>query len=153
MPGSGPTDRLAPFRFSARSRVDFSDTDAVGIVYYGRYPHYFDRAVFAYRRHLGLDLLGPPSHQYVMRALTVDYHAPARFDDPLEVFVRVARIGRTSHTIEMAVENIDGGAPQRLAEGRQVVVGLDPGTGRPSAVPADVRDRLIAFEGEGLEQA
>ena len=30
--------------------------------------------------------------------MTVDYHAPARFDDLLEVFVRVDRIGTTSVT-------------------------------------------------------
>ena len=31
-----------------------------------------------------------------MRASNVEYHAPARFDDLLECFVRVRRIGRTS---------------------------------------------------------
>ena len=33
-----------PFRFSAQTRVGFSDTDAQGIVYYGRYLPYFDLA-------------------------------------------------------------------------------------------------------------
>ena len=33
-----------------------------------------------------------------MRALQVEYHAPARFDDLIECFVRVSRIGRTSVT-------------------------------------------------------
>ena len=34
-----------------------------------------------------------------MRASSVEYHAPARFDDLLECFVRVSRIGRTSVTM------------------------------------------------------
>ena len=38
--------------------------------------------------------------EFVMRASNIEYHAPARFDDLLEVFIRVARIGRTSATYE-----------------------------------------------------
>ena len=37
-----------------------------------------------------------------MRANDVEYFAPARFDDEIEVFVRVSRIGRTSVTFEFA---------------------------------------------------
>ena len=37
-----------------------------------------------------------------MRASNVEYHAPARFDDLLECFVRVSRIGTTSVTYECA---------------------------------------------------
>ena len=38
----------------------------------------------------------------VMRASSIEYLAPARFDDLIEVFIRVARIGRTSVTYEMS---------------------------------------------------
>ena len=38
------TDRRPPFKYSALARVWFSDTDAQGIVYYGRYLPYFDHA-------------------------------------------------------------------------------------------------------------
>ena len=37
-----------------------------------------------------------------MRASSVEYHAPARFDDLIEIFVRLARIGATSVTFENA---------------------------------------------------
>ena len=43
-----------PFKFSARTRVGFSDTDAQGVVYYGRYNPYFDLARVEYHRKLGL---------------------------------------------------------------------------------------------------
>ena len=42
-----------------------------------------------------------------MRASTVEYHAPARFDDLLEIFVRLARIGRTSATFDCAAYLMD----------------------------------------------
>src|SRR5207302_4445039 len=90
-----------PFKFSARTRVGFSDTDAQGIVYYGRYLPYFDFARVEYHRSLGLMQVEGPG-DFVMRAVHVEYLAPARFDDLIEVDVRVARIGRTSITYEFA---------------------------------------------------
>ena len=69
-----------PFKFSARTRVGFSDTDAQGIVYYGRYNPYFDLARVEYLRSLGL-LYYQGDGDFVMRANDVEYFAPARFDD------------------------------------------------------------------------
>ncbi|HYM83132.1 MAG TPA: hotdog domain-containing protein, partial [Candidatus Dormibacteraeota bacterium] len=89
----GPTDARPPFRYSALARVWFSDTDAQGVVYYGRYLPYFDHARLEYHRHLGLEALWLGDREFVMRALTVEYDAPARFDDLLDVFVRTARLG------------------------------------------------------------
>ena len=82
-----------PFKFAARTRVGFSDTDAQGIVYYGRYNPYFDLARVEYLRRLGLLHHREDGMEFVMRANTVEYFAPAVFDDEIEVFCRVARIG------------------------------------------------------------
>jgi acyl-CoA thioester hydrolase len=140
-----------PFKFSTRTRVEFADTDAAGVLYYGRYPRYMDHAVMAYRRHLGVDLLGPPGHLYVIRALSMRYHAPARFDDPLQLFVRVARLGRTSHALEVRIERTGDAEPVHVADGEMVQVGLDGYGGRPSEMPTALRERLRAFEGAALE--
>ena len=43
-----------------------------------------------------------------MRASDVEYHAPARFDDLIEAFVRVSRIGRSSMTYECAAYRLPG---------------------------------------------
>ena len=91
-----------PFKFSARTRVGFSDTDAQGVVYYGRYMPYFDLARVEYHRHLDMLREGPQDRQFVMRAMSVEYHAPARFDDPIEVDVRIDRIGTSSVTYRFA---------------------------------------------------
>src|SRR3954452_12344500 len=99
------TDRKPPFKYAAFVRVGFSDTDAQGVVYYGRYMPYFDLARTEYHRHLGRMALG--AIDFAMRATTVEYHAPARFDDLLEVFVRIARIGTTSITYDHAAYRID----------------------------------------------
>ena len=134
------TDSKPPFRYAAYTRVGFSDTDAQGVVYYGRY----------------LPVLRPGAHrvpppprlrsscaaEFAMRASHVEYHAPARFDDLLEVFVRVERIGRTSVTYDHAAYRCDeDGHPDVLmATAKQTLVLIDldaapsrAGAGRRSA--------------------
>jgi acyl-CoA thioester hydrolase len=132
-----------PFKFSARTRVGFSDTDAQGVVYYGRYMPYFDLARTEYHRHLGhLAIRG----EFAMRASTVDYHAPARFDDLLEVFVRVERIGTTSVTYDHAAYRIDDGDDALMATAKQTLVLIDLAARRPVPIPDAFREQVGAFE-------
>lgn len=142
------TARRLPFKYSALSRVWFSDTDAQGVVYYGRYFPYFDHARTEYHRHLG----GVPIEgaEFVMRALVVEYHAPARFDDLIESFVRIRRIGTTSVTYECAAYRLPDDTLMVTAVQTLVLVDLE--TRRPTRVPDDFRERVRAFEGEDLEE-
>jgi acyl-CoA thioester hydrolase len=124
------------YAFSARTRVGFSDTDAQGIVYYGRYNPYFDFARVEYLRALGFlnrDLGG----EFVMRANDVEYFAPAHFDDELEIHIRVARIGRTSITYEFAAYKV----PEHtlLVTAHQTLVFIDRETRRPIPIPDEYR--------------
>jgi acyl-CoA thioester hydrolase len=144
------TDRKPPFKYSALTRVWFSDTDAQGIVYYGRYLPYFDHARVEYHRHLGtLGLVAEA--EFVMRASTVDYLAPARFDDLLEIFVRLARIGRTSATYEGAAYRVEDDLLMVTAQQTLVLVDLEER--RPCPIPDAFRERIRAFEGADLELA
>ena len=146
-----PTDRKPPFKFSSLTRVGFSDTDAQGIVYYGRYLPYFDGARVEYHRHL--DLLGfdlGPS-EFVMRASNVVYEAPARFDDLLEVFVRTKRIGRSSMTNAFAAYRVDDDVLMCTAEQTMVLVEL--AERRPTSVPEEYKQTVAGFEGSDLELA
>jgi YbgC/YbaW family acyl-CoA thioester hydrolase len=139
------------FKFSVRARVGFSDTDAQGIVYYGRYLPYFDRARVEYHRNLGLLGLevGKEGNEFVMRALAVEYHAPAVFDDLIEVYVRMARIGRTSATYELAAYRARDDVLLVTASQTLVLVDLDERQAVP--IPDSYRETIRAFEGEPLE--
>jgi acyl-CoA thioester hydrolase len=141
----GVTDERPPFRFSHYTRVGFDETDAQGVVYYGRYMPYFDRARVEYLRHLGLlELRGVGGREFVMRANRVEYHAPARFDDRLEVFVRTERIGTSSSVFQFAAYNDAG---DLLCTAEQVLVQIDRESRRPVTVPDAYRDPVEAFEG------
>ena len=141
------TDRKPPFKYSAIARVWFSDTDAQGIVYYGRYLPYFDHARTEYHRHLGR--VGLEGREFVMRASSVEYHAPARFDELLEIFVRTARIGRTSTTYECAAYRMED--DELMVTATQTLVLVDREARRPAEIPDEYRSLIRSFEGEDLE--
>ena len=136
------TDRKPPFRYAAYTRVGFSDTDAQGVVYYGRYMPYFDLARTEYHRHLGRVYLGDVD--FAMRAVTVEYVAGARFDDLLEVFVRVERIGTTSITYDHAVYRAEDDTLMASAKATLVCIALDERKAVP--VPQPFRDQIEAFQ-------
>ena len=139
-----PSGRRPPFRFSAFTRVGFSDTDAQAIVYYGRYLPYFDHARVEYSRHLDLLQYDVGDCAFVMRASTVLYEAPARFDDLLEVFVRTSRLGRTSIGMEYCAVRVEDDVLMCTAE--QTLVLVDLVERRPVVIPDGYRAPIARFE-------
>jgi acyl-CoA thioester hydrolase len=137
------TDRKPPFRYAAYERVGFSDTDAQGVVYYGRYMPYFDLARTEYHRHLGRVTLGDVD--FAMRALTVEYVAGAQFDDMLEIFVRIERIGTTSITYDHAAYRVEDDTLMATAKATLVCIALDERRAVP--VPGEFRAQVEQFEG------
>jgi acyl-CoA thioester hydrolase len=142
------TNRRVPFKYSAFTRVGFSDTDAQGIVYYGRYLPYFDLARVEYHRHLGM-LRPETEHEFVMRASDIEYLAPAGFDDLLEVFIRVSRIGRTSATYEMAAYRVED--DELMVTAHQTLVLVDLAARKAAPIPDQFREKIRDFEGEDCE--
>ena len=136
---------MREYAFSARTRVGFSDTDAQGVVYYGRDNPYFDLARVEYLRSLGL-LHGA---EFVMRANDVEYFAPARFDDELEIHARVSRIGRTSVTFEFAAHRLPDDTLMVTAQ--QTLVYIHPVERKPQPVPDTYRSAITAFEGADVD--
>jgi acyl-CoA thioester hydrolase len=138
-----------PFKFSASTRVAFSDTDAQGVVYYGRYMPYFDLARVEYHRSLDMLRSEPQDREFVMRAMHVEYHMPARFDDQIEVDVRISRIGTSSVMYEFAAYLED----EVLAvTATQTAVLVDLSERKPCPVPDWWRERIRVFEGDDLEK-
>jgi len=137
-----------PFKHSARTRVGFSDTDAQGIVYYGRYNPYFDVARVEYLRALGLLHRHGPG-DFVMRANDVEYFAPAVFDDEIEVFARVAQIGRTSITFEFAAYREPDDV--LMVTAHQTMVYVDLPERKACPIPDDYREKVVELEGDDVQ--
>jgi acyl-CoA thioester hydrolase len=118
-----------------RRRLEWTDTDASGVWHFSALFRYAEAAEAQLHRELGITdrTFGCTPRVRVEG----DYRAPVRFDDELEVRLRVAQVGRTSVTYDLEVER-DG---LLAATGRVVSVLID-GTGRAVPWPDDLAAAL-----------
>lgn len=77
-------------------RVEFADTDMAGIVHFSMFFRYMEEAEHAFLRSVGLSVVmhdneGPYGFPRV--AATCDYRGPIRFEDILDIEVRVVHRG------------------------------------------------------------
>lgn len=93
--------------------------------------------------------IGEEGEEFVMRALSVDYLAPAVFDDLIEIYVRMASIGRTSATYELAAYRTRDELLLVTATQTLVLVDLDERKAVP--IPDSYKEAIRAFEGGALE--
>ena len=138
------------FRFHLQLRVRFADTDMQGIVFNGNYLTYYDVAWTEYFRALGLtwqDLIGLGADTVLART-TMEFKAPARFDQILEIHTRVSKIGNTSLTFEFEI--YAQGDERVIGTASSLYVCIDPETLRPVRVPDALRSRISAFEGKAF---
>lgn len=86
-------------KHSAKYRVYYEDTDAGGVVYYANFLKFAERARTDFLRESGTDHTRLAKEQnlfYVVRKAEVEYLAPGRLDDVIEVKTEVVKIGKTS---------------------------------------------------------
>lgn len=140
------SDQLRDYGFSTDVRVRLSETDAVGIVFFGTYAHYFDIGRMDYLAHLGLNKLDGAVRDLIPGVVvgqTVRFLNPARYNDVLSVFVRIAHIGTTSYTFHLNIVNKR--TRLAVARGSLSLVWMDAAH-RPIRVPDDVRAVIHEFE-------
>ncbi len=126
-------------------RVYYEDTDAGGIVYYANYLKYAERARTDLLRLGGInqsELTRQHRVALAVRKCTVEYLAPARLDDLLEVRSRLIRLGGA--TVNAAQEISRGGLALARLEVRVGCMKLDGG---PARLPSAVRAALEPYCG------
>ena len=87
--------------FSTTRRVEFRDTDAAGIVHFSAFFPMMEAAEHEMLRSLGISIMpreedAEPTVTWPRVAASCEYTAAARFDDSLQISVRVAKIGTSS---------------------------------------------------------
>ncbi|MBA3478950.1 MAG: acyl-CoA thioesterase [Lautropia sp.] len=124
-------------------RVRWAEADMQGVVFNAHYLAYFDLAITEYWRMLAAGdqawLHETFEHLFVVKA-TVDFHAPARFDDELQVATRCSRLGRSSMTADFEIHR--GG--DHLISGQSIYVYARDSKSMP--IPEDLRHRIAGFE-------
>ena len=121
-------------------RVYYEDTDAGGIVYHANYLRYAERARAEVLRLLGVGsswLRETHGLGFVARRCLLDYIAPARLDDALEVHTRMLEVGgaslRAGQVVKRAADDL-----VRI----EVLIACVRGDGRPARMPAELRAAL-----------
>ncbi len=135
------------FIFFHRLRVRWSEVDMQAIVFNGHYLTYFDVGFTEYWRATALPNVTAQAAagcEMFARKATIEYEAPARFDDVLEIGVRCAGFGRSSMRFVLEIYRGD----ERLVVGELAYVYADTRIRKGVPVPDEWRARITAFEKE-----
>ncbi len=133
----------AQFRWPVR--VYYEDTDTGGVVYYANDLKFFERARTEWLRSAGISqqlMTEQENVMFVVKSTAIDYHAPAKLDDHLEVSVTVERIGRASVNFSQAASRTSGSGPELLCSGQIRVGCIDAASLRPTAIPPAVLEKI-----------
>src|SRR5512133_3454293 len=131
----------APSVTQTRVRVNYSETDQMGVVYHARYLVWLDVARTEHLRRCGASYrdLESAGLRLVVSQVNIRYRQPARFDDPLRIRCWVREVGSRRVSFGSAVEHQDDG--RLLATAAVDLMALDAAMAL-SRLPEEVR-RLL----------
>lgn len=131
--------------FVYRRFVQFHDTDTAGIVHFSNFFRFMEEAEVAFLRSHGLHVSWREGGQrlgFPRVAASCDFFKPCRFEDEIEVHVRVDQVGTKSvcyvHEIRRGTD--------LLAKGKITAVCIRGGSDKLESIeiPADIRAKLMA---------
>ncbi|MFN7943353.1 MAG: thioesterase family protein [Thermoanaerobaculia bacterium] len=134
--------------FRVSEYVRWSDVDAASLLCYGSYVRFFEIAEMELFRAVGL------SYGKIFDRLDIwlprasmhwDFRSPVLLDERLEVALWVARFGRTSMTLDFAVEKEVEAGRRRTADGRVVMVAIARTSLRPVPIPDELIEKLRPY--------
>lgn len=124
-------------------RIYYEDTDAGGIVFYANYLKFFERARTEWLRAAGVNqqaLAEQDGAIFVVKNASIDYHAPAKLDDVLNLTLSIEKLGRAS--VQFTQQAWRGDV---LLASASVKVGcVDAATLRPRSLPPATADKMRA---------
>lgn len=122
-------------------RVYYEDTDAGGVVYHSNYLKYMERARTEWLRSAGFSqpvLANDLAAVFVVANMSIDFKAPARFDDQLNIQSRILESTGTRFQFE---QNIIGN-DVLICSAIVNVVCVDSVTFKPKRIPEQIKAKL-----------
>lgn len=129
-------------------RVEFSETDMAGIMHYSNFFRFMETAEHSFFRSLGFSVVARPGASKVgwpRVHASCDYHRPLRFEDEVEVRMRVVEKRSKSLTYEFRFRRLGGAESVEVARGRLTVVCVShqaDGTMKATTIPAEIAGRI-----------
>ncbi len=122
-------------------RVYYEDTDALGMVYYANYLRFIERARTDMLRLIGIGRHDPDGSEreglFVVRRCTIDYFAPARLDDVLEIRTLVTGLRAATLELEQAIYRAG-----KVLSTAQIRAACVDSAGRPRKISPKIRQKL-----------
>ena len=138
--------------FSHPVRVYWEDTDAGGVVYHAQYLAFLERARSEWMRALGYGqerLREAHGLVFAVRAMRIDFRAPARLDDVLQVSAVLRQCRKASLVIVQEIRR-DG---VLLLDAEVRIAALQATSFRPRAIPEPLYQALNRLVEPGAEHA
>ena len=125
-------------------RVYHEDVDTMGVVYYGNYLKFYERARTEYLRSVGfeqIDLMKELNVMFVVKTVNLDYLRPARYNDLLWVTSDVSSFKRSSFHFDQKIykENEEG---KVLNKATVIVTCVDTKKVKPCPIPEAIQKKL-----------
>lgn len=134
-------------KFHHRLRVRYAEIDAQSIVFNAHYLTYFDTSVTEFFREIGIQFSSHDAstldYDYHLVKSMIEYHAPIYFDEVIDIYVGVARIGNSSLTFKLFI--FVGDEDTARTSGEIIWVHANRKTGKSSPLPADIIKKLEPY--------
>lgn len=144
---------LNKYKHKYQIRVRNFEVDSQGIVHNAIYLEYCETGRVEYIRDLGLNLLQggvlDNGIKVMVRRNEINYYKPARIDDLIDVYTRVAYIKNSSFCFEHILLSNPKGI--LYCDQKSIQVNLNPDTNLPERLSDKYRKLLIDFEGSNIE--
>ena len=140
-----------PFHFTYQRMVEFADTDLAGIMHFSNFFRFVECAEHAFFRSLGFRVhtANGVEHQGWPRLeVTCRFLKPARFEQTLEVGLRIEEIRTSSLRYAFSIFSLETSERALLATGMCSIVHVELDTKaheiRKAPIPAALRQKLEA---------
>jgi YbgC/YbaW family acyl-CoA thioester hydrolase len=135
------------YEFKLVRRVEFFETDMVGIVHYSNFFRYMEAAEHAFFRSLGISIVtrqvDPPVGWPRVHA-DCDYREPLRFEDEVEIHLLVSEKRSKSLSYQFRFVKLNASPQVEVARGSLSVVCVlhQEGRMRASNIPKAIADKI-----------
>jgi len=133
------------FKHKVRVVVRFNEVDMLGVCNNAVFINYFEHARLQYMKNAGItsgkEIFSDGRLFFVVRN-EINYYDHARYDDQLTIYTRISYIKNSSFGFEHLIEKGD----QLIADGKGVIVHVDPATRKSAPLDKKFYDKILGFE-------
>lgn len=129
--------------FSITRRIQFSETDMAGIVHFANFYKMMEEVEHAFFRSVGLSVSMQHDGLHVgwpRVSASCEFFGPLKFEDEVELRMRVARVGDKSFSYE--VDFLVQGRRIALGKTTSVCCSIDDAGMKSIPIPAAIREKL-----------